>query len=68
MVIFQPTHIPLDISHAKFIKEVIGAVGPCLLPIVNDFLSTDGIPDYSKKASVQPFFQKNSLPWTMTPW
>lgn len=60
VVIFQPTQISLYIIHTKFLKEVIG--GPCLLSIVNGFLSTDGIPDYFKKESVQPFLQKRSPP------
>lgn len=55
MVIFQPTQIPLDIIHIKFLKEVIEAVGSRLLSIVNSFLSSDSIPDYLKKTSVQPF-------------
>lgn len=55
VVIFQPTQIPLDIIHIKFLKEVIEAVGSRLLSIVNSFLSSDSIPDYLKKTSVQPF-------------
>lgn len=67
VVIFQPAQIPLDIIHTKFLKKVMGSA--CLLFIVNGFISTDGIADYLKKASVA-FWEKNKLKKkaSLDPW
>lgn len=49
---YLPTHpkFPLYIIHTAFLKGVKGAVGTCLLPIVNVFLSVDGNHGYLKEA------------------
>ncbi len=57
----RPSSSSIDIIPTKFLKEVLPAISPCLLTIINQSLFSDCVPDYFKTASVSPLHEKPFL-------
>ncbi len=52
---------PLDVVPTVLFKNVIDTIGPCMLSIINNSLTSGQVPGYFKQAVVQPILKKTNL-------
>lgn len=61
----KPSFYSSDIIHPKFLKLIIGLIGPGLLSLINKCLQTGSVPADFKVATVTPLLKKPSLDHTV---